>query len=170
MIKSKPYKAIKKPANKSFASRDAGLNGIMDNDPRVQAANQLATVIPWLIKLLVILGLGWWAYSRFTNRFINLKLNSKYPLANVTDAQAKTRADAIAQSLALFDYTGNEFEVTSQNIAGLNYNGFIKVYNAFGKQSGHLGAGALNLVEWIHDQFSEYEIKQLSILLNGAFF
>jgi hypothetical protein len=170
MIKSNPNKAIKKPAHKSFASRRTGLNGIIENDPRVQVTTQLASVIPWIFKLLVLLGLGWWAYSRFTNRFISLKTDSKYLVANVSDAQAKTRADAIAASLAFFDYTGNEFEVTSQNIAGLNYNGFIKVYNAFGKQSGHIGSGQLNLVEWINDQFSQYQIKQLSSLLNGAFF
>ncbi len=170
MTKSKNHNAINKPVSKSFASRGAGLHGIEDSDPRIVASKELASVIPWLFKLLVMLGLGWWAYSRFTNRFISIKENSKYPNANVTDAQAKTRADAISSSLALFDYTGNEFEVTSNSLAGLNYNGFVKVYNAFGKQTGHFGAGSLNLIEWIHDQFDTNEINQLSSLQNGIFF
>jgi hypothetical protein len=168
------YSAEKKPTHKPNAPRRVGLKGIEDIDPRVtitkEVANQGAGLAVWLIKgSIVCLGL-YFVYSKFTNRFISLKQNSKYPKANITDAVAKTRADAIISSLAFFDYTGNEFDVTSNAIAGLNYNGFILLYNAFGKQSGHLFKGSMNLIEWINDQFSATQISQLSFLLGGAFF
>ena len=44
------------------------------------------------------------------------------------------------------------------------------MYNAFGKRSGHLFGGDKNLIEYLQDQFSEYELEHLSFLNNGAFF
>lgn len=167
-------KSTRKPAHKSNASTRAGLHGVEDLDPRVTVVKEVATkgsdLAVWLIKLGVVLGLGYWGYKSFTNRFISLKPNSKYPKSNISEAEASTRANAIASSLAFFDYTGNEFETASQAISGLNYNGFIALYNAFGQQSGHLFAGKLNLIEWINDQFTATQIQQLSFLLGGAFF
>lgn len=174
-MKSIPkYSAEKKPTQKTNAPSRVGLKGIEDNDPRAtvvkEVAGQGAGLAVWLIKGAVLLTLGYFIYSKIANRFIALKQNSKYPKANISEAVAKTRADAIVSSLAFFDYTGNEFEVTSNAIAGLNYNGFILLYNAFGKQSGHFLKGDLNLIEWINDQFSATQISQLSFLLGGAFF
>jgi len=82
-------------------------------------------------------------------------------------AQAKAKADSIAGSIT---WTGNSFNNVADNLSGLNYNDFIRVYNAFGQQTGTLLGGDLNLIEWIQNQFSEYEVEQLSSLLNGAFF
>lgn len=159
------------PRSKKVASSpDRGLKAIEISTPQTEIIKQTASVIPFLIKTAVVGGLIWYAYSRFTNRFVKLPENPKYPKANISDSQAKTRADAIASSLAFFDWQGDEFSITSQNLAGLNYNGFVKVYNAFGKQKGHLFAGDLNLIEWINDQFTPYEVSQLSLLLGGAFF
>jgi hypothetical protein len=161
-------------ATKRASSSARGLSAIGDITtviaPEAEAVRQAATVIPWLIKLAVIGSIGYFIYSKFTKRFVELPANPKYAPSNVTDAQATTRANAIASSLATFDFTGDEFGITSQNLAGLNYNGFVKVYNAFGKQQGHFGAGQLTLIEWINDQFSSTEISQLSLLLGGAFF
>jgi hypothetical protein len=168
-----PNKSTTKPATKkATASGNAGLSGAEMPQTTVirEVASGTTGLVVWGVKLLVI-GLGcYWVYGKITNRFVGLKTNKNYPLANISDAQAQTRATAIASSLALFDFTGNEFDVTSANLAGLNYNGFIKVYNAFGKQGGHAFAGQLNLIEWIHDQFDATEVSQLSSLLGGAFF
>lgn len=138
----------------------------MEN-PTSEIIKNTASVIPFLIKTAVVCGIGYYIYYRYTNRFVGLKENSKYPTANVTTAQAKSRADAIYGSITLF---GNDFTSVSNNLAGLNYNGFVRVYNAFGHQTGTLLGGDLNLVEWIKNQFTEYEVSQLSTLLNGAFF
>lgn len=144
-----------------------GLKGIEDIDPRITVVKETASVIPFLIKTIVIGGIAWYVYDRFTNRFIKLKENPNYPASNITDAQAKGRADAIAGSIGWFS---NSFDTVADNLAGLNYNGFIKVYNAFGHQTGTLLGGDLNLIEWIRNQFTDYEVQQLSSLQNGAFF
>ena len=130
------------------------------------------TIIPWLFKVGVVAGLGYYVYYRFTNRFVALNLKSNYPQANVSDAQAKGRADSIIGSISFFDQTefGTQFNATADALQGLNYNGFVKVYNAFGHQKGHWFSGDKNLIEFIQDQFSQYEIQQLSFLSNGAFF
>lgn len=143
------------------------LTGIEDLDPRATVVKQTASVIPFLIKTAVICGIGYYVYYRFTNRFVKLRENSNYPVANVTIAQAKTRADAIAGSIGWFS---NSFDAVADSLAGLNYNGFIRVYNEFGEHSGTLFAGDLNLIEWIKNQFTEDEILQLSSLQNGVFF
>lgn len=132
-----------------------------------EVAKQTASVIPFVIKTAIVCGIAWYAYHRFTNRFVKLKEKSNYPTSNVTDAQAKSRADAISGSI---DWFSNSFDTVADSLAGLNYNGFVKVYNAFGHQTGTLLGGDLNLVEWIRNQFTDYEIAQLSALQNGAFF
>lgn len=140
------------------------------NNPLV-LANTTASVaektLPFILKGLFVLGIGLYIFSSYKNRFVKLKENSNYNPSNVTLAQAKTRADAIGSSIGLFS---NSFESVADNLAGLNYNGFVRVYNAFGHQSGTLLSGDLNLIEWIKNQFSEYEIAQLSSLQNGVFF
>lgn len=139
------------------------------NNPVVysEVARQTATVIPFLIKTAVLLGVGYYIYSSFKNRFIKLKENPKYSPANITLDQAETRADAIASSIGWFS---NSFDAVADSLAGLNYNGFVRVYNAFGERSGTLLGGDLNLIEWIKNQFNEEEIAQLSSLQNGVFF
>lgn len=167
-------KTTKKPTrNRSLASaKKVGLRGIEDLDTRVVVAKEVASVIPFLIKTTVVLGIGYYLYSSYTNRFVKLKENNNYPIANVTEAQAKGRADGIANSKTFWDDAdfGGQYQATAQNLAGLNYNGFIRVYNAFGHQGGTIFSGDLNLIEFIKDQFSAYEVQTLSTLLNGVFF
>lgn len=171
MNKTAQNKTLKQPAQKTVAKTGAGLKGY--DDPRVAVVTEVASkstgLLVWGIKLLVIGGIGYWAYGKFTNRFISLKTNTNYPPSNVSDSQAKTRADAIAASEVTFDF-GSEFATVSANLAGLNYNGFIKVYNAFGKHSGTWFSGDMNLIEWLQDQFNEEHLSQLRNLLGGAFF
>lgn len=132
-----------------------------------EIVKQTASIIPFLVKTAVVCGIGYYAYKKFTNRFIKLKENGKFPVSNVTDSQAKTRADAIASSIGWFT---NSFDGVADSLQGLNYNGFVRVYNAFGHQTGTLFGGDLNLIEWIKNQFDDYEIAQLSSLQNGVFF
>lgn len=133
----------------------------------VKVVEQASTAIPFLIKTFTLLGIGIWAYKTYTNRFIKLKENSSYAPANVSLAQAKGKADSIAASIG---WVSNDFDNVSKQLAGLNYNGFVRVYNAFGEHGGTLLKGQLNLIEWIKDQFTSYQVQQLSFLLGGAFF
>ena len=132
-----------------------------------KAVEKTTEVIPFLIKTGVILGLGYFFYYKYTNRFIKRKEISNYPTANVSLAQAKSRADAIYSSIG---WISNDFENVASQLTGLNYNGFVRVYNAFGHRTGTLLAGDLTLEEWIYNQFSKDQIQQLSFLLGGAFF
>lgn len=138
-------------------------------NPIIQAEviSQTASVIPWLIKLGVLAIGGYFLYLSWSNRFIKKKYNSKYPDANISDAQAEARANSIVESIKLFS---NDYDNVERQLAGLNYNGFIKLYNAFGKQTGTLLGGELDLIEWLRNQFTDYQILKLSALLNGAFF
>jgi len=135
-------------------------------------ANVIENTIPYIIKGIFVIGIALYAIGKFKNRFVNLKEKSNYPTANVTDAQAKAKANSIISSKSFFDEFdfGDQYNATADALAGLNYNGFVKVYNAFGHQKGHLFGGDLNLIEFIHDQFSEVEIQYLSALQNGVFF
>ncbi|SDZ90854.1 hypothetical protein SAMN05443667_101251 [Flavobacterium gillisiae] len=126
-----------------------------------------AEAIPFLIKLFTVLGVAYYAYSKYTNRFVKRKENSAYSAANLSYAQAKSRADAIYGSISTFS---NDFENVSRQIAGLNYNGFVRVFNAFEHKKGTLFGGDLNLEEWCYNQFTNYQMQQLSFLLGGAFF
>jgi hypothetical protein len=161
-------------ATKRASSSARGLSAIGDITtviaPEAEAVRQAATVIPWLIKLTIGGIIAYVVWGKITNRFKALPTDSRYPQSNVSDAQAQSRASAIASSYTMVDFAGKEFETVSQNLAGLNYNGFIKVYNAFGHQTSHLLSGDLNLIEWINNQFSTSEVSQLSLLLGGAFF
>lgn len=149
-----------------------GLTGIEDIDPRITIVKETASVIPFIIKTAIVYGIGYYIYYSYTNRFTKLKENGNYPNANVSLAQAKNRADGIASAKSLFDQLefGSQYQTTSQQLSGLNYNGFIRVYNSFGHQSGHFLGGDMNLIEFLKDQFSDYEVQTLSTLLNGAFF
>jgi hypothetical protein len=163
-MKPKTPQSNKRPAALDKASSSAGL-GVAEL--QTEFAKQLASVVPFLIKTAIVLGIGYMVYRKYTHRFVSKKENSKYPNANISDAQASSRAAAIEQSKTLFS---NDFENVARNLSGLNYNGFIKLYNAFGKHTGTMLGGELDLIEWLQNQFSEQEISELSALLNGAFF
>ncbi len=148
------------------------LKGIEDLDPRITVVKETASVIPWLIKFAVLGIVGYIGYTSFINRFKKKSENSAFPQANITQAEAQTRADSIANAVS-FDIAGSmgsQFSTTADMLSGLNYNGFIRLYNAFGEHAGYIPFQKMNLIEFIQDQFSAYEIKQLSFLQNGAFF
>lgn len=146
----------------SASARRAKLNGTS-----ATVIENTASVIPWLIKFAVVGITGLVIYRVYTNRFEKFKENSKYPASNISDAQAETRADAIYGSIGWFT---NDFENVKQQFVGLNYNAIVKLYNAFGKQTGTLLGGELNLFEWIQNQFDSEQIAQLRFITGGAFF
>lgn len=63
---------------------------------------------------------------------------------------------------------GDNFNKVATNLKGLNYNGYVRVYNAFGERRG-MDLKKQNLEEWLYDNFTESEIKQLKFLTNNAF-
>lgn len=128
---------------------------------------QSASVIPFVLKLLIVAALGAVVYYKITNRFVKKKEISKYGPANVTMAQADAAASAIAASGG---FMSKDFESVASNLAGLNYNGFVRVYNAFGAQTANMFGDKLDMIEWLYSTFDNYQMQQLSTLTNGAFF
>ena len=168
MSTPKPKKLHKKP-RRSSRSSGAGLRGV--NTAIEKGQTEIVSLGTYSIKAaivttVVVVGLGI-VYYKIQNRFVKRKLRSDLPPANISDGEAQSRAAAIYGSIGWFS---NNFETVRANIAGLNYNGFIKLYNAFGHHTGTLLSGDLDLEEWVRNQFTIDEVRQLSALLNGAFF
>lgn len=152
---------VNKPSNTQLAAgKKAALNGVVTD-------TLISALLPTVLKVAFVGGVAYIVYRQFTNRFVELPENGNYPAANITLAQAKTRADAIANSIG---WMSNDFDVVVNNLTGLNYNGFIRLYNAFGLQRGTVFAGKLNLIEWLRNQFDNEQIQELSLLTNGVFF
>ena len=135
--------------------------------PQTEIIKQTAAVIPFVLKLMVVGGVGFFAYYKFTHQFVKRKEIAKFGQANVTQAQAEARAAAIAASNG---WLSDDYEMVASNLAGLNYNGFVRVYNAFGSTTNYWFGADLDMIEWLYSKYSAYEMEQLSMLLNGAFF
>lgn len=159
----------KKKTGKTIPAKSGASSSVGMGNPVVagEVIRQTASVIPFVIKTAIILAISGFIYYKYTNRFVEMKFNKDWEDSNVTDSQAESRAAAIAQSIGI---VSNDYDTVERSLSGLNYNGFIKVFNAFGQQTGTLLGGKLNLIEWIRNQFSDYQILKLSALQNGVFF
>ncbi len=162
--KTTTNKKLGNPAVAAVVSSGAAKSASEGQKAVVQAT---ASVIPFALKTIFILGVGYVVISKYTNRFVPSKEVPYYPTANVTTSQAKTKADAIHGAMKGF---GNGFQIVAANIAGLNYNGWVRVYNAFGNRQGVIPFSAkMNLTEWFADQFNEEELAQLRFLVPNVF-
>ena len=108
---------------------------------------------------------GYIIYRKITGAFSKVSEDSNYRPANVTTVSAKQRAENIFNAIY---GVKNDFNKVSQNLSGLNHNGFIRVYNEFGSRRG-ADLKKLNLTEWIYDQFNTTQIAQLKFITNNSF-
>ena len=133
-----------------------------------KAAEKSAEAIPFIIKTVVIVGGAIYLIHRYTNRFVKWDEKPGLPKANVTFEQADARADAIYNALdwEIFD----DFDTVKANIQNLNYNGFVRVYNAFGNRAGNFVTGRKTMMEFLNDQLDSEELQELRFLMGGAFF
>jgi hypothetical protein len=161
-------KGLRNPAVTAVATSEAGEKAIAKAERTQQAAADVAVkVLPWLIKIVVVGTIGYVAYRLYTDRFKKASYNNNWPDANVTDAQAQAKADAIYN--AMYGYGANA-QVVAEQLIGLNYNGWIKVYNAFGKrQPWNPIADEMTLVEWFADQFDEEDMILIRSALPNVF-
>ncbi|MBF03228.1 MAG: hypothetical protein CMP76_08025 [Flavobacterium sp.] len=121
----------------------------------------------FILKLAIGLGAVYFIYTKIAGRFISFSENKNYPASNITDNQASAKAETIYQAMKGF---GNGFDIVKQAIAGVNYNGFVKIYNAFGNREGAIPfSGKMNMIEWFNDQFNESELQQLNFLVPNIF-
>ncbi|RDI07044.1 hypothetical protein [Flavobacterium sp. AG291] len=165
---TKNKKGLGNPAVLAVASSPAGQQAISNiSETQRKVTDAGIQILPFVFKTLFVAGCGYVAYRLWTDRFIKLGTNPNWPASNINDAQADARAEAIYQAMVGF---GADKDAVAMNIAGLNYNGWVKVYNAFGNREGILPfSKEMNLVEWINDQFSGDDLLELRVILPGVF-
>jgi len=166
-------KGLRNPAVAAVASSPEGQKVIADAMKSAQknqdAAREVAVkVIPLVVKVIVFGGLGYWAYTLWKGRFEKRGYNNAYDPSNISDGEAEGKADAIYT--AMYGAGANVDAVAAQ-LTGLNYNAWIKVYNAFGNREPFGFGAAMNLNEWIADQFGgdDDDMQTLRWALPGVF-
>ncbi|WP_394760295.1 hypothetical protein [Flavobacterium sp.] len=118
-----------------------------------------------ILKIGIFSLAGYIIYRKVTGAFSKVSEDSNYRPANVTIVSAKQRAENIFNAMY---GVKNDFNKVSQNLSGLNHNGFIRVYNEFGSRRG-ADFKKLNLTEWLYDQFNATQIAQLKFITNNSF-
>lgn len=119
----------------------------------------------FILKFLVVSGVLTFAYFKIFKGFKKLDEDKRYRPSSISTTQAKARAEAIYTAMLGF---GANFKAVENNLTGLNHNGFIKVFNAFGERRSAT-LTKMNLVEWLQDQFNETDISKLRFLIKGFF-
>ncbi len=131
-------------------------------NPVVYAA--AINILPTLLKGAIIIGAGYYVYNRFFG-FKKQKENPNYRPSNITYENAKQKAENLYN--AMFGLSDGYSGVLA-NLKGVNYNGFIRISNAFGERRG-LDLQSGNLVAWLHSNLSEEKMTRLRILTNINF-
>lgn len=159
----------KKPSKKVIVAngKTKALRGVEDLDPRITVIKESASLIPFIGKTIIILGVAYLIVRSYKKRFIKKPENSNYPIANITLAEAETRADKIESSIGIFSGEFDEIVDAFSNNPPLNYNAFIRIYNAFGNRKSTFFQEEMNLTEWLGDQLNDYQKKQISTLTYG---
>lgn len=165
MTPSKKNKGLGNPALIAAAQSPAGQKAINN---QTELAGKAIAILPTVIKIAGFGIAAYLLYSWLTNRFKPIGIANNLDPANITDGQAQTKANAIYQAMV---GVGANFDIVKSNLAGLNYNGWVKVYNAFGKRQGILPFSAkTDLAEWLVDQFNDSELNELRFLLGDNLF
>jgi len=151
-------KGLSNPAVLALASSPAGQKA-------VSGAIDTTLKVAKITAIVAVVGIGGYiAYRLYKNRFVSMATNSKYEKANITKDQAKAKAEALYQAMY---GAGADLDIVLQTLAGLNYNGFVEVFNAFGKRSPLFGSD-MTLTQWLNDQFtSAYDRTQIEFILPG---
>lgn len=127
--------------------------------------------IGFILVGVAIVGLGMGAFYKlyWENRFRKLKHDPNKKPSNVSPSAAKAKAQALYSAMKGM---GTNLQVVKNNLTGVNYNGWVDVYNAFGKRSGSLNfslgnSGDEDLIEFLQGDLSENELKDLRRLMGA---
>lgn len=167
-IPTKKTKGLSNPAAVAAASSPEGQQAIGKalEVAKVNAETGQKLIL-FAFKLAVVIGGGYLIYRAITKRFIKLHEDSNLDPANISDGQASAKASALYEAMY---GPGANFDQVRDAIAGLNHNGWIKVYNAFGHQKPALPfADPMTLDEWIVDQFDNDDLAKLRFVLPNEF-
>lgn len=166
-------KGLNNPAVIAAASTPAGQKAITQTiDTANNAVSGTLSIVKGVLGIALFGGIGYIAYTKIFNGFNSVKEDSQYTPANVSTGVAQAKAEAIYKAMY---GAGNGFNLVKsilQYVNGerINHNGFIRVYNAFGKRNGIIPFSTkMTLTEWFTDQFSESELLELRLIINGFF-
>ena len=148
---------LKNPALVAFAATPKGQEAIE------KTTNLGITVL----KAGLIAGVIVFAYYKIFKVFKKLKEDKHHMPSNISVMEAKSRAEAIF--IAMYG-AGSGYRTVELNLAGLNYNGFVRLYNEFDERRSALFS-KMDLVEWLQTEFGLEEITKLrfSMKAKGMF-
>lgn len=152
----------------AVASTKQGQKAISDSLTKASASvESTATILKGIFKIALLGGLGYFVYKKIFNGFTPLVQDKRYAPSNISTGVAKSKAQLIYRAMY---GVGSGFKQVKQNLLGVNHNGFIRIYNEFGKKKGlNPLSKNLNLIEWFEDQFSPSELMELRFLLPNFF-
>ena len=101
------------------------------------------------------------------NRFKKMKYNPKAAQSNVSPAAALAKANTL---YAAMKGAGTNEKEIYKALAGVNYNGFVAIYNAFGKREGALNfsignRGDEDLLSFLQGDLGEKELATVRNLM-----
>lgn len=154
-------KALGNPAL-AVLSTEAGQKALNNS---VNASGEAMKLGFTLLKIGIFGVAAYLLYNKFTNSFVKAKEDKRQPVANVTSGGAEVRATNLFKAMVGI---GANYNKVYTNLKGLNYNGYVRVFNAFGNRRGN-DFEKLNLTEWLHNQFNESDLQRLRFATNNAF-
>jgi len=140
----------------------------------VATSKTTQNVLKWTLISGVVLVVGFTALYIYKHRFVKMLQNRNYDKPNISASEARLKADNLYNAMVGF---GANYE---KQLLGVNYNGFVLIYNAFGKRESSLQklnplnfgivSKGMTLTEWLLDQFkSNNRLADLRALLPGKF-
>lgn len=155
------------PALVAIASSKEGQKGISSTLQRANdSVSATASIVKGVLKTGFFLTVGYFAYKKLYG-FSSLVENRKEKPSNISSGMAKNKAEAIFSAMYGL---GNGFKAVKQNLIGVNYNGFVRIYNAFGTRRGvNPLSKKMTLIEWFIDQFSPSELIELRFIIPHFF-
>lgn len=174
MNKKKAMKqGLNNPALVAVASTPQGQKAITKTiDTANNAVSGSLSIVKGVLGIAFLGGVGYFAYTKIFNGFTSVTEDSRYTPSNVSTGVAKAKAEAIY--IAMYG-AGNGFAMVKailQYVNGerINHNGFIRVYNAFGKRNGQIPfSKKMTMTEWFTDQFDESELLELRLIIPNFF-
>lgn len=161
--------------NKKGLGNPAAAALVASSPAAAKAVDKATEVVPFVLKTAFVGILIYTLYRVVVPKFKKMEEIPAYGAANVTYAQAAAKAQSLYDAMYGF---GNGFENVKEALrvgnGGLNYNGYVRVYNAFGQREPFSHIPVLNprkmtLTEWINDQFNDEEKAELRFIVNGFF-
>lgn len=138
------------------------------NPDTVKKATHTALVLG-VVVIASVGGLFYYNYF-YKNRFKKISYDPKAPLSNISSDVARIKADTIYKAMLGI---GNGFSMVKMTLSGVNRNGFIAIYNAFGKRkpadklSLWGNSSHIDLIAWFNNQFSKNELRELRFLVSA---